>query len=137
MLFVSLPLPDDTLEAVLEPLDSLCLVDLVRSTDLRLASPAAGDTLTRSGHAAVEVHSVNTNGRVVLDTQVDVLRDTETKVASLGEVALAELVLLDLETTLKNFLCLGAADGDVDSDLLVTTDTECADSVAGLAWRIL
>jgi len=120
--------------------------------DLRLASPASGNTLAWScpdyclsrysclslvvsanSHNTVEVHSVNSNTRVVLDTEIDVLRDTESKVASLREVALAELVFLDLEATLEDLLCLGATDSDVDSDLLVTTDTECADSVAGLA----
>lgn len=61
------------------------------------------------------------------------LRDTETEVASLGEVALAELVFLDLEATLENLLGLGATDSNVNSDLLVTTDTEGSDSVASLA----
>lgn len=86
-------------------------------------------------HAAVEVHAVDTNRRVVLDAEIDVLRDTEAEVAGLGEVALPQLVLLDLEATLEDLLCLGAADGDVDGDLLVTTDTECADSVASLACK--
>ena len=147
-------LPDDTLEAALVPLDGLLLVDLVRGTDAGLATSAAGDTLTRAGpiinvrtmslfvptpclpsrhsHATVEVHSVNTDTRVVLDTQVDVLGDTETEVAGLGEVALAELVLLDLEATLEDLLGLGATDGDVNGDLLVTADTEGTDGVAGL-----
>jgi len=105
----------------------------VRSTNLGLAPPAPSNTLAGTGHAAVKVHSVNTNSRVVLDSQVNVLGDTETKVASLGEVALAELVLLDLEATLEDFLSLGAADSNVDGNLLVTTDTKCADGVAGLA----
>lgn len=60
------------------------------------------------------------------------LGDTETEVTSLGEVALAELVFLDLETTLEDLLGLGATDGDVDRDLLVTTDTEGTDGVTGL-----
>jgi len=64
------------------------------------------------------------------------LADSETKVASFRKVALAELVLLDLETALENFLGLGATDGNVDSNLLVTTDTEGTDSVAGLAYEI-
>lgn len=84
-------------------------------------------------HAAVEVHAVDTDSGVVLDTQIDVLADTETEVAGLGEVALAELVLLDLEATLQNLLGLGATDGDVDGDLFVTADTEGTDGVAGLA----
>ena len=63
------------------------------------------------------------------------LGDTETKVTGGGEVALAELVLLDLEATLENLLSLGATDGDVDGDLLVTADTEGTDGVAGLACK--
>ena len=84
-------------------------------------------------HDDVEVHAVNTDRRVVLDAQVDVLGDTETEVAGLGEVALAELVLLDLEATLEDLLSLGTTDGDVDGDLLVTADTEGTDGVTGLA----
>jgi len=90
--------------------------------------------VSANSHNTVEVHSVNSDTRVVLDTEIDVLRDTESKVASLREVALAELVFLDLETTLEDLLSLGTTDGNVNSDLLVTTDTECADSVAGLAY---
>ena len=63
------------------------------------------------------------------------LRDTKAKVALLVEVALAKLVLLDLEATLENLLSLWATDGDVDGDLFVTADTEGTDGVAGLAWR--
>ena len=80
----------------------------MRRTDGALHAAAASDALTRAGHAAVEVHAVDTNGGVVLDAQVDVLADTETEVASLGEVALAQLVLLDLEATLENLLGLSS-----------------------------
>lgn len=85
-------------------------------------------------HAAVEVHAVDTDAGVVLDTQIDVLGDTEAEVAGLGEVALPQLILLDLQATLQNLLGLGATDGDVNGDLLVTTDTEGTDGVAGLAY---
>jgi len=115
------------------PLDGVLGVDLVASTNAGVGLSASGDTLTRAGHADVKVHTVNTDRWVVLDTQVNVLVDTETEVAGLGEVALAELVLLDLEATLENLLGLWSADGDVDGDLFVTTDTEGTDGVAGLA----
>jgi hypothetical protein len=84
-------------------------------------------------HAAVEIHSVDTNRRVVLDAQIDVFADTETEVASLRKVALPQLVLLDLEATLQDLLCLGSPDCNVHGDLLVTTDTECSDGITGLA----
>ena len=143
-----LHLPHDALEAILVPLDRLGLVDAVRGADVRLAASALGDTLawagpvfavsktacvissipiTKNVHAAVEVHAVDTDRRVVLDAKIDVLRDTEAEVARLAEVALPQLVLLDLEATLEDLLRLGPADGDVDGDLLVTADTEGSD----------
>ena len=76
--------------------------------DGALHAAAAGDALTGAGHAAVEVHAVDTDRGVVLDTEIDVLADTEAEVASLGEVALAQLVLLDLEATLENLLGLSS-----------------------------
>jgi len=78
----------------------------VAGTDPALHAAAADDTVTGTGHAAVEVHAVDTDRGVILDTKIDVLADTEAEVASLAEVALAELVLLDLEATLKNLLGL-------------------------------
>jgi hypothetical protein len=129
-------LSDNTVEALLEPLDGLVAVDAVGRADSALAAAAAGDTLTGAGHAAVEIHTVDTDRGVVLDAEIDVLADTEAKVTGLAEVALAKLVLLDLEATLEDLLGLGATDGDVDSDLLVTADTEGTDGVAGLAcWE--
>ena len=60
------------------------------------------------------------------------LRDTETEVTGLGEITLAQLVLLDLQSTLENLLGLGSTDGDVHGNLLVTTDTESSHGVTSL-----
>jgi len=84
-------------------------------------------------HTAVEVHAVDTDRRIILDTQINVLANTEAEVASLGEVPLTEFVFLDLQATLENFLGLGATDGNVNGDLFVPSDTERTDGVAGLA----
>lgn len=126
-------LSDDGVEALLEPADGVVAGDAVGGADAALGAAAADDALTRAGHAAVEVHAVNTDTRVVLDAEIDVLADSEAEVAGLAEVALAQLVLLDLEATLENLLGLGATDGDVDGDLFVTADTKSTDGVAGLA----
>lgn len=88
-------------------------------------------------HAAVEVHSVDTDCRVVLDTEINVLADTKTEVTGLGEVALAELIFLDLQATLQDFLGLWATDGNMNGDLLVTTNTEGTDSISGLAYEVI
>lgn len=86
---ISENLSDDAVEALLEPLHGLITVDAVASANLALASSSSGDALTRAGHAAVEVHAVDTDGGVVLDTKIDVFVDTETEVAGFAEVALA------------------------------------------------
>jgi len=88
----------------------------------------------RDSHAAVEVHAVDANGWVIFDAQIDVFADTKTKVASLGEVTLPQLVLLDLQATLEDLFCLGATDGNMNGNLLVTTDAERSDCIAGLAY---
>ena len=80
----------------------------------------------------VEIHAVDTNTRVVLDTQINVLTNTKSKVTSIREVPLSQLVFLDSETTLENFLRLGTTDSDVNGNLFITTNTKRTDSVASL-----
>ena len=58
--------------------------------------------------------------------------DAEAEVARLREVALPQLILLDLQTTLENLLSLWAPDSDVDGNLFVTTDAKGTDGIAGL-----
>jgi len=85
-------------------------------------------------HAAVEVHSVDTDCRIIFDTQINVFADTETEVARLREVPLPKLVFLDLQSTLQDFLCFWPTDSNMDGNLFVTTDTEGSDGVAGFAF---
>lgn len=75
--------------------------------DSGLAATSAGNTVTGTAHDAEEIHTVNTDGRIILDTKIDMFLDTETEVTSLREVTVQEFVLLNLETTLENFLSLG------------------------------
>ncbi len=74
----------------------------------RYLSDAVGDAHTSTaaflaGHAEagaaehhIEVHTVDTDGRVVLQTQVNVLLNAEAEVAGGREVALFQLVLVHL-----------------------------------------
>ena len=75
-------------------------------------------------HAAVEVHSVDTNGRVILNSQIDVLANAKAEVAGLGEVLFPQLVFFDLKTALENFLGFWASDCNMDSDLFISSDTK-------------
>ena len=104
----------------------------MRETNASLADLPSGNPRSGSGKADEEVHTVNTGRRVVLDSEIDVLVNTETKVASLAEVLLKQLVLLDLETTLENLEGLLSTNGNVDRNFLVTTDSERSERVSGL-----
>jgi hypothetical protein len=88
-------------------------------------------------HAAVKVHPVDTNSRIVLDAQIDVFADTEAKVASLRKVLPFQFIFLDLEATLKDLFSLRTSDCDVDGDLFVSSNAEGADCVACLTWRMV
>ena len=76
--------------------------------------------------------TVNADGGIVLDAQVNVLLDTEAKVSGGGEVDVSQFVFLDLEATLQDFLSLGTADGTADGNLFVTTNAEGTHGVASL-----
>ena len=123
---------DDTIETLLEPCHGVLLLHPVLRANARLLLLPLCYASTWPVHDNVEVHTENTDSRVVPGTKIDMLLNTETEVAGLREVLATEFVLLDLEATLKDLLSLGATNGDMDRDLLVTTDTEGTDGVTGL-----
>ena len=84
-------------------------------------------------HAAIEIHAIDTNGRVVFDPQIDVLANTKAKVAGRRKVFLPQLIFLDFEPAFKDFLGLGPSYSNVYSDLLVPADAKCSHSVPRLA----
>ena len=99
------------------------------ATTADLASGYAG---TSTGKTDKEVHTVNTSGGVVFDTQVNVFVDTETKVAGIREVLLKQLVFLHLEATFQNLEGFFSPHCHMDGNLFVTTDTERTKSVSSL-----
>lgn len=123
---------DDTVEALTEPCGSLLLGDTVLGTNTAVARLALCDPEAGAAHDGDHVHTEDAHVRVVLDAQVDVLGDTEAEVAGVAEVSTAQFVLLDLQATFQDLLCLGSTNGDVAGDLFVTTDTESTEGVASL-----
>ncbi len=101
-------------------------------SDPRLLNLTLRHAVPGAAHDDVKVHAKDTDCGVISRTEVDVLLDPETKVARLGKVAPTELVLLHFEAPLEDFLSFRPTDRDVYGDLLVATDTELADCVAGL-----
>merc|ERR1719444_151149 len=102
----------------MEPLDRIFLGDFVAESKVSSADLSLGNSVSWSGQADEEVHTVDTSGGIVLDTQINVFVDTESKVSSFREISLKEFVFLDLQSTLKDLKSLISTDSDMDSDLL-------------------
>lgn len=63
--------------------------------------------LTRTSQDDVEVETVNSDRRIVLDAQVDVFLNTETEVSILREVLSSQLVFSDLKQIKKDLISCG------------------------------
>ena len=68
-------------ELLSEPLLGLFLADHLEVTEGAGSCSASGNSLAGSGEDNVEVHSVDTSGGIVLNSEIDVLIDTKAKVA--------------------------------------------------------
>lgn len=98
-----------------------------------LLSSFSPRSTTRTTGQNKRKRTVDARRRVVLDPQVDVLGDAESKVAGRRKVAAQQLVLLHLEAGLDQRHRLLAADRHGSGDLLIAPDREGADRVARLA----
>ncbi len=88
---------DDTVVLGLEPLHCLILDQTVREPDGADLSSPVSHVHTGPAQNDVEVHAVDTDGGVVLDTQVDVLLDAESEVSVVRKVFASQLVFANLE----------------------------------------
>ena len=75
-------------------------------TNFTRAVLSSSNSISRADENNKEVHAENSSGGIVLQTQIDVLVDSESKASSAGEVSALELVFLYFQTTIKNFLSL-------------------------------
>ena len=126
-------LSDNAIKCLLEPFNSLITVDPVAGADSALAATAASNSGTRAAHTAVEVHAIDTNARIVLDTEIYMFANAKAEVACIGEVALTELIFLHLQASFENFLGFGPTDGDMYGNLFVTADTKGTNGETSLA----
>ena len=126
---------NDTIVLLLEPLHGLLASHLVRVTKSASLGLSLRHATTGASQLHVEIHTEDTGVGVVLDTQINVLLNTETEVARVGEVLLHQLVLLHLQTALQNLQSLLATNGRMDGDLLVTTDGEGTDGETSYGIR--
>ena len=122
----------DAIELGLEPLLCLLLCHFVLSSQPGLLFPPVPDTVPGSTQHNVEVHTVDTNGGIVLDTQIDMLVNTEAEVSLIRETSPPQLVLLDLESSFEDLLSLGTSHRAPAGDFLVPPDTKGSHGEPGL-----
>jgi hypothetical protein len=78
---LSLAGEDDTIVFLLEPLHGVLLGQSVLETNLATLAATVGDIESRTSEHDVEVKTIDTNAGIVLDSQVNVFLDTESKVS--------------------------------------------------------
>ena len=94
---LGLGVEDDAVVFGLEPLHRLLLHQAVRESNSSDLSAPVSDIHASPAQDDVEVHTVDTNGGIVLDAQVDVLLDAEAKVSVVREVLATQFVLTNLQ----------------------------------------
>ena len=80
-----------------EPRDGVLLGQTLPEAHTVLAQLPPPDAHARALHHHVKVHTVDARVGVILNTEIDVLRDTEAPVSVLRKVLALELELLDSE----------------------------------------
>ena len=117
-----------------EPFHWFFLWNSVFGSDSGFASSSQTNSASWSFEDDVEVHTENTGEWIILDTEIDVLLNTESEVTSVREVGFSQFSVLDLEASFEDFVGLIASDGDVHGHFLVSLDTEGSDGESGSGW---
>merc|ERR1712113_996141 len=99
----------DTIVFLNKPSLSVFFGQLVAETNSRSTSSSLADSSTWSCKDNEEVHTEDTDGRVVFDAQIDVFLDTESQGTSFGEVV-SFFVFFDFQTRFQDFFGFGASD---------------------------
>merc|ERR1719181_1414334 len=115
-----------------EPLLGVLISDLLEFAESVSLRSASGHSLAGSAQHDVEVHAENTSVGIVLNSKIDMLVNTKSEVAIVGEVLLAELEFLHTEAASEQLFGLVTAHGAVDGNFFVSTDAKASNCVPGL-----
>merc|ERR1712168_1159006 len=119
----------DTIIFSLEPFLSIRFGDLVSESNSGLLSATVCNVVSWSSQHNVEIHSVDTNTWVVLNSKIDMFSNTKAEVSSGREVSLSQFVFLHLQSFFQDFFGFGSTYCAVDSNFFITTNTERSHSV--------
>lgn len=87
---------DNTFESIDEPLDGLTLLDALLNSNGANSSLTSAHSVTSTFQDNEDVHTVDTNAGIVLNSEIDVFFNAEAEVAVVSEV----LFLLNANITL-------------------------------------
>merc|ERR1712168_178393 len=104
----------DTIVFSLEPFLSIGFGDLVSESNSGLLSATVCNVVSWSSQHNVEIHSVDTNTRIILNSKIDMFRNTEAEVSSGREVSLSQFVFLYLQPFLQDLFGLWSTHCTVD-----------------------
>ena len=104
------------------------------SSNSGFAASSESDSASGSLEDNIEVHSEDTSEGIILHSEVDMLLNTESEASCIRKVPLFEFAILNLESTLEDFVSLITSDSDVNSDLLITFDVEASNSETSARW---
>ena len=125
-----LVLHDNSVVLLHEPLHGILLAHSVVDSKGALRNLLLGNSTTRSSDLNIEVHTIDTSAWVVLDTEVNVLLNSEPEATLSSEVLVLKLVFLNLQTFLKDLFGLLSSHGNMTGDLVITANTETSDRIA-------
>ena len=117
---------NSTVIFLLEPFHSLLFANSVLSSNFAFTSSSKTNSASWSFENNVEVHTENTSEWIILDTQIDVFLNTETKATSIWEISLFQFSIFDFKTSLENLVSFIASDGDMYCNFLVSFDTKAS-----------
>ena len=117
-----------------EPFHGFFLWNSMLGSNSWFASSSQSNSASWSFKDNVKVHTENTSEWIILNTQINVLLDTETETSSIREVNFSEFSVLDFKSSFENFVSFISSDSDVSGDFLVSFDTEASDGESGSWW---
>merc|ERR1712180_343362 len=123
-------LHQNTVILLLKPFHGISLCNSVLEPNSRLLSTTVRDVVPRTSKHNIEIHSIDTNARIVLYPEINMLRNSKSEIPGFRKIAPTQLVLLHLQPLLQDFFCFGSSHGTVDGNLFITTDTKGSNGVA-------
>ena len=117
-----------------EPFHWFFLWNSVFGSDSWFTSSSQTDSASWSLKDHVKVHTENTGKWIILDTEIDVFLDTESKITSVREVDFSQLSIFNFKTSFKNLVSFISSNCDINSNFLISFNTETSDGESGSWW---